>query len=364
VDQGTGTLGSVGVSESRALGSDAWQVTARNGATGRAQAKVFTVCVKGTTEVVDGHAHPLLPGDVVTADVDLSSGTGTGTLQCAPGTTPVRPGYVLDGVATSRTSYPSGSGGWTFAFAVGTGDATSGEVSVTCLPTELGEAAGHRHQLDLDAVLRTVTVAPGEVLEVTLTCADGAKGVVAGWDLDPGLVNLGNDPRPIIRVFKLYNPTSGPLSADLWLGCLGTRTAVADSTPTITNTASATTTSTESGTGNNADSASITVRPGAAPAVPVSPRLTVGRSTVTASLACEATAECGGQARLVALRSQKVKGSQVRKGQVLAVGRYAVEAGERGRVVLKATRAGKKVLDRIGKAQLRLGGQGTTVTLR
>ena len=31
---------------------------------------------------------------------------------------------------------------------------------------ELGEAAGHRHLLDLDAVLRTVTVAPGEVLEV------------------------------------------------------------------------------------------------------------------------------------------------------------------------------------------------------
>ena len=364
VDQGTGTLGSVGVSESRALGSDTWQVTARNGATGRAQAKVFTVCVKGMTEVVDGHAHPLLPGDVVTADVDLSSGTGTATLQCAPGTTPVRPGYVLDGVATSQTSYPSGSGGWTFAFAVGTGDATSGEVSVTCLPTELGEAAGHRHQLDLGAVLRTVSVAPGEVLEVTLTCADGSKGVVAGWDLDPGLVNLGNDPRPIIRVFKLYNPTSGPLSADLWLGCLGTRTAVADSTPTITNTASATTTSTESGTGNNADSASITVRPGAAPAVPASPRLTVGRSTVTASLACEATAECGGQASLVALRTQQVKGSRVRKGQVLAVGRYAVEAGERGRVVLKATRAGSKVLGRIGKAQLRLGGEGTTVTLR
>ena len=364
VDQGTGTLASVGTVESRATALDTWTATLRNDATGRAQAKVFAVCVKTVTEANQGHTHELQLGDVVSQAVDLSSGAVTATLECAPGTVPIRPGYLLDGTASVVTSYPVGDTSWEFALSVGAGDAGSGTVSVLCMVDELSETDGHSHDLDLRDVTQSVTVAPGEVLEVTLTCPVGYKGIVAGWRLDEGLVNLGNDPRPIIRVFKLYNPTSGPLTADLWLGCLSTRTLSGVGNPTVVNTASATTTSTESSTSNNSGSATLTVQSGSAPAAPAAPRVAVSGSKVTAAVTCQVEVDCGGAATLVALKTQKVAGKKIKKGTVLAKGSYAVDAGAKGKVVLKATKKGKVALKKVKKATLKLGSTTKKVTLR
>jgi uncharacterized repeat protein (TIGR01451 family) len=361
VDQGTGTLASVGHVESRATNDTTWQATLRNDATGRAQAKVFAVCVKEVSEVNQAHAHDLQLGDVVTQSVDLSSGAATATLECAPGTVPIRPGYALNGTAEVVTSYPAGDNDWTFALAVGGGDATSGVVSIQCMLDELAEANGHGHDLNLREVTQNVTVPAGEVLEVTLTCPVGYKGIVAGWRLDEGLVNLGNDPRPIIRVFKLFNPTSGPLTADLWLGCLATRTKPGTGNPVVSNTASATTTSPEKTLGNNYGSATFTVD--MAPASP-SARVAVAGSKVKAPVVCKDDEGCGGVATLVALKTQKVAGKKITKGTVLAEGTYVLESGEKSKVVLKASKKGKKALKKVKKAKLTLGKKSKKVTLR
>jgi uncharacterized repeat protein (TIGR01451 family) len=361
VDQGTGTLASVGYVESRATNDTTWQATLRNDATGRAQAKVFAVCVKEVSEVNQAHAHDLQLGDVVTQSVDLSSGAATATLECAPGTVPIRPGYALNGTAEVVTSYPAGDNDWTFALSSGGGDATSGVVSIQCMLDELAEANGHGHDLNLREVTQNVTVPAGEVLEVTLTCPVGYKGIVAGWRLDEGLVNLGNDPRPIIRVFKLFNPTSGPLTADLWLGCLATRTKPGTGNPVVSNTASATTTSPEKTLGNNYGSATFTVD--MAPASP-SARVAVAGSKVKAPVVCKDDEGCGGVATLVALKTQKVAGKKITKGTVLAEGTYVLESGEKSKVVLKASKKGKKALKKVKKAKLTLGKKSKKVTLR
>ncbi|CAM4017629.1 hypothetical protein NOMA109596_18910 [Nocardioides marinus] len=177
-------------------------------------------------------------------------------------------------------------------------------------------------------------------------------------------MNLGNDPRPIIRVFKLFNPTSGPLTADLWLGCLATRTLSGVGNPTVVNTASATTTSTESSSSNNSGSATLTVQSGSAPAAPAAPRVAVSGSKVTAPVTCLVEVDCGGSATLVALKTQKVAGKTLKKGTVLAKGSYTVDAGARGKVVLKATKQGKKALKKVKKARLTLGSTTKKVTLR
>ena len=85
---------------------------------------------------------------------------------------------------------------------------------------------------------------------------------------------------------------------------------------------------------------------------------------VSAPVTCQVEVDCGGTATLVALRTQKVAGKTLKKGAVLAKGRYAVGAGEKGTVVLKATRTGKKALKKVKKAKLKLGRTTKKVSLR
>ena len=190
---------------------------------GRAQAKVFAVCVKTESETVGNHHHDLVVGGAMSETHPLPTGRTDITMTCAPGQTPIQPGYLLDGTAPVVTTYPDSVNSWRFGV-VNDGAATTGTFTMRCLDNLVSTANGHTHQLGLDEIRRTVTVPAGQVAEFTLTCADDAKGIVAGYDIDPGLVVLGNDPRPIIRVFKLYNPTNAPLSAKLYLLCLKNRT--------------------------------------------------------------------------------------------------------------------------------------------
>ena len=143
-----------------------------------------------------------------------------------------------------------------------------------CMDILVSTANGHTHALGLDEIRKTVTVPAGQEAEFTLTCAGDAKGIVAGYDMDEGLVNMGNDPRPIIRVFKFYNPTDGPLSVDLYLLCLKNRTRGGiDGGGHIVNTATVTTTTPESTTGDNSDSVAFNIDT----SPPVVPALVLGR---------------------------------------------------------------------------------------
>ncbi|WP_164519589.1 DUF7507 domain-containing protein [Nocardioides ferulae] len=364
VDQGTGTLADVVMTENRATNGNGWRATFESSATGRAQAKVFAVCLKQTTEEVGGHTHDLvLPAAAVTETAPLPIGRTDLTLTCAAGQVPVRPSWLLDGPARVLTTYPSGATGWTFGV-VNAGGATTGTFSIGCLDVRLTTASGHTHSLALDEVRQTVTVPAGQVGEYTLTCANDAKGIVGGHDLDPGLVPLGNDPRPVVRVFKLFNPTAQPLDARLYLRCLGTRTEKgADPGGKIVNTASVTTATAESSTANNSDSVSVQVEPTVAA---VAPQVEVHKAAVTAKVRCGAGGVCKGKASLLAASTTKVNGTVVKKGAVLAKTAYKIKGGKKVVLRLKATKIGRKALGRDGvhKAKLRIGDRTWVVRIK
>ncbi|MCW2845839.1 MAG: hypothetical protein JWN22_3755 [Nocardioides sp.] len=368
VDQDTGSLADVHMTESHSVGDTSWTASFVNDATGRAQAKVFSVCVKTESEVVNGHSHDLVVGTPISETHALPSGRTDVTLNCAPGQTPVQPGYLLDGVAPVLTTYPSGDNGWTFGVVNGPGGtATQGTFSIRCLDNLVSVANGHTHALGLDEVRQTVTVPAGESAEFTLSCAWDAKGIVAGYDIDPGLVVLGNDPRPIIRVFKFYNPTNAPLSARLYLLCLSNRTERgADQGGNIVNTASVTTSTHETNTSDNSDSAAIEVDD--SPVVtPVTPVVLVSASKVVTTVRCHTGGGvCRGQATLVAATTQRVHGKLVRKGTVLARTTYKIRSGAKVTLRLQKTAVGKVALGgaQVKRATLRIGGTTRTVRLK
>ncbi len=364
VDQGTGTLADVHLTENRATGTGGWRATFVNDARGRAQAKVFAVCVKSESETVGNHHHDLVVGAQLSETRALPTGRTDVTLTCAPGQTPIQPGYLLDGTAPVVTSYPEGTNGWRFGV-VNDGAASTGTFTMRCLADLTSTAAGHTHQLALDEVRRSVTVPAGQTAEFTLTCADDAKGIVAGYDVDPGLVVLGNDPRPIIRVFKLHNPTDGPLTARLFLLCLKNRTAKgADQGGTVTNTATVTTSTPETTSSDNSSSVTVTVD--TSPVVlPVAPVVVSSPKVVAATVKCGAGAgACRGVATLVTSSKVRIGGKTVKAGTVLAKGAYRIKSGAKATLHLRKTAAGKKLLGKMHRAQLRIGGEVRTVRLK
>jgi hypothetical protein len=180
--------------------------------------------------------------------------------------------------------------------------------------------------------------------------------------MDPGLVNLGNDPRPIIRVFKFFNPTDGPLDVRLWLLCLANRTGGGSGgDTTIVNTASATTATAETTTADNSDTATITVN-SSAPVSIVSSSVTVTGKAVEAPVQCKKGKQtCSGVAMLMATKTLKIKGKVVKKGTVLAKTSYQLKGGKKAVLRLKATKAGKKALGKLSRAKLVVGGKSRTV---
>ncbi|HMU27219.1 MAG TPA: isopeptide-forming domain-containing fimbrial protein [Solirubrobacterales bacterium] len=363
IDQGTGDWTAPQVLENRASSLDTWQGTVRNTAAGRAQAKIFAVCVRKTTGDENGHHHNLLVSAPVTVTDSLVPGNNTKVLQCGPGQVAIQPGFIADKAGHLVYSQPEGNG-WKFIYKVEEGGTAS--FSIRCMDRQVDVVNGHTHDLKLQRISTEVEVAPGTVNEAQLTCPDGSKGIVAGWDLDDGLVSLGNDPRPVTRAFKLYNPTDHTLSARLSLLCLGLRTG-GERVPskTIINTANISTSSTESETGNNGSSAGINVNgidntpidndPDPDKPHPNNPiaKTIVGKgvsysaSGVSFSLKCSGT--CGGFAKLTTLRKLKVKGKKYGRGTVLARRQYFIGKAGTKKVKLTLTGKGRKIL-KSGKA--------------
>ena len=221
VDQGTGNPASPQVLESRATSNRVWRATVRNTASGRAQAKLFAVCIRRTTVRNDGHRHRLVTGPRVVSRATVPVGLHDVTLGCPAGRVAIQPGFRSTGFADLVYSQPAGNG-WRFILDVKQPSRVL--FSIRCLRQQTSGSRGHRHDLLFERVSRTVTVQPGKVKEAKLTCPVGSRGIVGGWDLDPGLLSLGNDPRPVTRAFKLFNPTGAPLTARLSLLCMGNRT--------------------------------------------------------------------------------------------------------------------------------------------
>ena len=202
-------------------------------------------------------------------------------------------------------------------------------------------------------------------------------------DLDPGLISLGNDPRPVTRAFKLYNPTMGPLTARLSLLCLGNMTSGHNVGPMqIVNTAYITTTSNDDNSGNDQSSATITVNasgttttpiPNDPPDKPVVNNpvgMSIGGSDVArrgnrvvATVRC--TGACSGNAKLISVKTVKIGKKKVRKGSVLAKGRFRINAAGKRKLKLKINARGRMVLKKSRKAVLKLSsGEKKIVRIR
>ncbi|MTD43249.1 hypothetical protein GKE82_02735 [Conexibacter sp. W3-3-2] len=257
-DQGAGAAADVAVL-GPTLGSDGrYTVEVRNGTTGQAQGKLLVVCLPQRT--TGGRAL------VVSAPVEvartLPAGRATVPVACDAGQIAIAPSVrVVSGTATVAASVPDGLAGRVLHLDVAPAGATV-TVSVRCLSPTTTAVDRRTATLSLRPVTQPVTVPAGARRDVTVSCGDAEKGIVAGWRLDDGLHALGNDPQPKVRVFRLDNPGGVERSGTLHLLCLGVRTV--DGSPasrTVTNTATVTTTATAGPGSVLGDTATVQVLP-------------------------------------------------------------------------------------------------------
>jgi uncharacterized repeat protein (TIGR01451 family)/fimbrial isopeptide formation D2 family protein len=379
VDQGTGDWTAPQVLESRASSLDTWQGTVKNTATGRAQAKIFAVCISKKTGDDGGHTHDLIVSDQISVHHVALAGLDEATLLCGPGQVAIQPGFVSTVPADLLYSEPEGNG-WKFKLDLkAAGEAT---YSIRCMTRQVSITDGHTHDLKLKHLVNEVTIQPGAVNEAQLTCSDGYKGIVADQDLAFGLIPLGNDPRPVTRAFKIYNPTSAPLKAKISLLCLGDRTGGEHLPPKVlVNTAWITTSTPETVTANNSSSATVTAEdtdnftpvPDPDPDKPtpnnpiggtiVGKGVTYSGRSVTATLRCSSA--CRGTARLVTGTTIYVGAKKIRKGTTLARGSYRFSGPGKRALRLKVNASGRKVLSRSERAVLKLSsGRAWTVRIR
>ncbi|MCB0867758.1 MAG: DUF11 domain-containing protein [Solirubrobacterales bacterium] len=384
IDQGTGSWVSPQVLESRASDSRTWRGTVRNTASGRAQAKIFAVCIRETTSP-DTTGHDLLVTGPVTETVDLQPGNNEVVLNCPVGTVAIAPGFTADSPGYLVYSQPEGDG-WKFNYSTDA-DEPNDQVtySISCLARELVQARGHSHLLSLQQIWTEQTIQPGQVHEVQLICPDGSRGIVGGWDLDPGLVSLGNDPRPVTRAFRVYNTTDQPLRVRYSLLCLGDRTTSGgqDGSRTIVNTARVVSVTPDPDLSNNQSSVTVTATLGGGsnpvtdpiPVVPGKPPVnnptdqdshrpgvTLLSARVKAgsvSITLKATGQTSGVAKLVTTKKVKVGGKRYGKGTVLASARYWFGMAGSKKIKLKYNRFGKRVLKqrKARQAKLVVGGK-------
>ncbi len=384
VDQGTGSWAAPQVLESRASDNRTWQGTVRNTASGRAQAKIFAVCIRETTSP-DTTGHDLQVTAPVSTTVSLEPGSNQAVLECPAGTVAIQPGFIADSPGHLVYSQPEGNG-WKFNY-VTEADQSGDDVtfSIRCLNRQVAQANGHSNNLYLERIWAEAVIQPGQVHEVQLICPDGSKGIVGGWDADEGLIPLGNDPRPVTRAFKIYNPTGQPLKVRYSLLCLGDRTGDGQA-PTqprvIVNTAGVTSTTVDSDLTNNESSATITATPGSgAPGDDIPngdgkpsvnnptdnashrPGVTLLRAKVKAGgviIKIKSHGKARGIARLTSVKKVKVGGKRYRKGTVLAKARYSFGRASTKQVRLKLTGAGHKILKKRKARKARLSISGGT----
>lgn len=387
IDQGTGSWAAPQVLESRAIDKRTWQGTVRNTATGRAQVKIFAVCIRETTSP-NGHGHQLQVSDPVTGKVNLKPGSNEAVLKCPVGTVAIQPGFIADSPGHLVYSQPDGNG-WKFKY---TTEADlphdRATFSIRCLDRDVTRN-GHGHSLSLLRIWDEVTIEPGKVHEVQLTCPDGSKGIVGGWDADKGLIPLGNDPRPVTRAYKIYNPTDKPLKVRYSLLCLGdnTSTGIGQNGPKeIINTADVTSSADDPNLANNQSSVKVNATPGdgSDPEVPNGdgkptvnnptdldihrPGVKLRRTKVRRGkvrITVKSRGKARGRARLATVKKIRVRGKRYGKGTVLARTSYRFNRAGTRTIRLRLTRAGHRILrkGKIRKARISISG-GTSKVVK
>lgn len=351
IDQGTGNYGDIEIHRVRSTGKSTYEAAVTNHATGRAQLKLFGVCLPAATT----SGSRLVVGNPLTETVTLSTGTHDLDLACPAGSTPVAPGIaVAGGRALVLASAPNGANGRKFTVKV-EGSAVQVTAGIRCLENTTTTDGGPGSELIFTQVTKPITVGAGRVATESLICGDGAKGIVAGWKLDDGVVPLGNDPQPKSRVFKVWNPTAHTLNGTLYLLCLEARTGtpVPVNEKTYVNTATVTTTSAQEPGGTSSDSAAVRVirdsgsggngPQGRKPAV-------LGARTGGPGLLVRVKVPAG-KGRLVVRsgRRAKVGRKKIRRGAV--IGKRRFRAGARA----KAAKVVKVRLGRSARRAIRTG---------
>jgi uncharacterized repeat protein (TIGR01451 family) len=314
VDQGTGTFADAVVLVSRATDDGrGWTGTVRNDATGQAQGKVNVVCISERTVSGEDHTHALVISAPVSESRVLGPGTATVDLTCGAGTVPITPGFAFtagEGVVGGRVT----STGWQFHVQVPHSAAV--DLSVRCLSTSLSVSQGHSHDLAFTDLSDTVSVPAGQVVTRSLTCRNGAKGIVAWVDPHGGLVPIGTDPQPVTRVYRFYNPTASELGADYGLLCLDVRTAGGPAQGgDLTNTAWVSTSSHDTTSGDNSDSATFRVTTSGVLPAP-SGRVVTGSRGTQVKIRVASLVARSAQVRLLA--TSRVPGTHLAAGDELA----------------------------------------------
>ena len=371
VDQGTGDLGSIEVKAVHSISTSTYEAVVKNNSTGQAQAKLFGVCLPAKTT----GGHSLEVGPIVIQSFELAPGVHTLDLTCGAGYTPVAPGVEFTaGRGWVIASAPSGATSRKVTLKVDA--AAAGKVSIRCLSNRTGTVNGTSTELQFTPITRTIQVPAGQVVSEQLICGDNAKGIVAGWEYDQELVQLGNDPQPKTRVFKIWNPSSHPLNATLYLLCLEGRTGTSTSGQYV-NTATVTSSSAQDTGAVLSDDATVNVEAASAPSGPD----TTGGSDSAGSGPSVYSARLSGRTLAVQLSPGATSGSlkvtstskfrvgrrHFRKGTRLAGGNFTVAGGTTvtrvmlSKAALMAIKAGKV---RNVKVSATAGGQTVSKNLR
>ncbi|MGK2932639.1 MAG: choice-of-anchor A family protein [Solirubrobacterales bacterium] len=352
VDQGTGDLNSVEVHKLKSISESTYEATVTNHSTGQAQVKLFGVCLpKKTTG-----GHELLVSAPVTQTVVLNQGVHTVNLTCGSGYTPIAPGLqVTGGRAYVIASAPNGATGRKVTLRIDQNNTTA-EVSIRCLSNKTSAINGASSELQFTTITKSIQVGADQTASEQLTCGENAKGIVAGWEYDEELVQLGNDPQPKTRVFRVWNPTHHPLNATLYLLCLEVRTGTPGGGNEYVNTAGVSSSTAQGSGAVLSDDASVTVEPEAStppppPSAPVGPTGNAGTSSISAlgasftgrSLLVKLSKAGKGKLTATSVKKYTVGGKTFRKGSTL--GKATFDAGivkaKVNKLAAKAIKAGK-----------------------
>ncbi|MCO5315672.1 MAG: hypothetical protein M9938_05885 [Solirubrobacterales bacterium] len=192
-----------------------WHFEMVNNADGRAQLKIFAVCL-GSKTVENSHQHRIYVRPLKTTAWFPGSDFSSPALRCGSGEITVGPGFkrLSGGDLWLKSSYPGSplNASWNWNFTVST--PTSMEMSVLCLRKTTGWTWGHRHNLLTYLKpgywpLGAQAVKKKAVQEKRVSCADGYKAIVGAVGIAPwnhGWIHfLGMDPRPKTRAFKFWN---------------------------------------------------------------------------------------------------------------------------------------------------------------
>jgi hypothetical protein len=224
VDQGTGTFADVQVVSST-LTSSGWSVVIANDALGQAQGKLLGACLSLQT----GTGGTLAVSGIQSAPVDnfLPVGDGPSEFQatCPAGETPVA---VNLNAVPANVNYANRHD--TLATVVGmkaNGGRSATVFAVMHQPSDptlqwrcLRTTSSSTFRMLFRNQTQSVVLAPGEEREVSVSCANGEKGIVGGWSGGP---LDGSEPRPVTRTYWFSNTSAAPATYVANLLCVGNR---------------------------------------------------------------------------------------------------------------------------------------------